>query len=225
VVELIHIVDDDELVRASLSYKLCNHGYSTQIYSGGAELFQEGRLDRGSILLDICMPGMSGLEVLMELAGRGCTLPVVAMSARGDIPAAVHAMKLGAIDFIAKPLNERDLLQAVLRASESSGQADTRRQVEVAAAARVDRLTPRQRQILQGLLDGLSNKGIAGRLGICSRTIEMHRACMKGTLGVKSMSETVRLAINANMVPTREAGGMWDSSAAAANSCAIDAMT
>jgi two-component system response regulator FixJ len=221
--ELIHVVDDDELVRASLSYILSNHGYSTQIYSGGAELFQESRLDRGSILLDICMPGMSGLEVLMELARRGCTLPVVAMSARGDIPAAVHAMKLGAIDFIAKPLNERDLLQAVFRASESSGQADTRRQVEVAAAARVDRLTPRQRQILQGLLDGLSNKGIAGRLGICSRTIEMHRACMKVTLGIKSVSETVRLAIDANMVPTK-AGGMWDASAAAASSCAIDAM-
>jgi two-component system response regulator FixJ len=146
------------------------------------------------------------------------------MSARGDIPAAVHAMKLGAVDFIAKPLNERDLLQAVLRASESSGQADTRRQVEVAAAARVDRLTPRQRQILQGLLDGLSNKGIAARLGICSRTTEMHRARLKVTLGVKSMSETVRLAIDANMVPTREAGDMWDSSAAAANSCAIHAM-
>jgi two-component system response regulator FixJ len=222
--ELIHIVDDDELARASLSYMLSNHGYSTQIYAGGAELLQYNRLDRGSILLDLFMPGMSGFEVLTELARRDCALPVVAMSARADISVAVQAMKLGAIDFIRKPLNERDLLQAVLLASRSSGRADTRRHIAVAAAARVDRLPSRQRQILQGMLDGLSNKGIAGRLGICSRTIEMHRARMKVTLGVKSMSETVRLAIDANMAPAKEAGITWDFSPAADNSCAIGAM-
>lgn len=201
--ELVHIVDDDQRVRASLSHFLSNRGYQTEIYAGGEEFFRDSHLKRGLILLDLCMPMMSGHDVLIELAGRGSVLPVVAMSMGGDISAAVRAMKLGAVDFVGKPVEQENLLEALSQASACFEQGDTHRQAQVAAAARVDRLTTRQRQILQGMLDGLCNKKIAHRLGLCSRTVEMHRARMKVTLEVRSVAETIRLAIDAKMVPVQ----------------------
>jgi FixJ family two-component response regulator len=202
----VHIVDDDELVRARMSYALSNHGYSTEIYTGGPEFFRDGNLKRGCILLDLRMPQMSGHEVLEELARLGSALPVVVMSAYGDLRAVVRAMKLGAVDFIEKPAGEEDLLAAVGRALTAPGKSEIRRNVTIAAAARLNRLSPRERQILQGLLDGLSNKGIARRLGLSPRTVEMHRASLKGELGVRSLSETVQFAIDAALTPLSEMG-------------------
>ena len=146
----VHIVDDDELVRARMSYALSNHGYSTEIYTGGPEFFRDGNLKRGCILLDLRMPQMSGFEVLEELARLGSALPVVVMSAYGDLPAVVRAMKLGAVDFIEKPAGEEDLLAAVGRALTAPGESEIRRNVTVAAAARLNRLSPRERQIFAG---------------------------------------------------------------------------
>lgn len=203
---LVHIVDDDELARARTSHLLYGHGYSPQIYAGGAEFFRDCKLERGCILLDLRMPQMSGYEVLEELARRGNTLPVVVMSACRDLPAAVRAMKLGAADFIEKPASEETLLCAVSRALAAPGKSALRRNVAVAAAAKLNRLTPRQRQILQGLLDGLSNKEIARRLGLSPRTVEMHRASMKVELGIASLAEAVQFAIDAALTPIRELG-------------------
>jgi two-component system response regulator FixJ len=204
--ELVHIIDDDELVRARTSYLLFGHGYSTHIYAGGGEFFRDCRLERGCILLDLRMPQMTGYEVLEELACRGSRLPVVVMSACGDLAAAVRAMKLGAADFIEKPVSAEALLVAVGRALAPPAEGGFRRNKTVAAAARLNLLSPRQRQILQGLLDGLSNKEIARRLELSPRTVEMHRARMKGELGVKSLSETVQFAIDAALTPHREPG-------------------
>ncbi len=201
---LVHIVDDDELVRARISYLLSNHGYSTEIYTGGGELFGDGNLRRGCILLDLSMPQMSGYEVLEELARRACALPVVVFSAHGDLAAVVRAMKLGATDFIEKPANKGDLFQAVDRALESFGKGRAARDVKIGAAARLDRLPRRQRQVLQALLDGLSNKGIARRLGISPRTVEMHRSKLKRDLGVASLSAVVQFAIDAGMSPVSQ---------------------
>jgi two-component system response regulator FixJ len=216
---LVHIVDDDELIRASVSYLFSNHGYSTEIYTGGAEFFRDCKLKRGCIFLDLRMPQMSGYEVLEELARRGNMLPVVMLSACGDLPAVVQAMKLGAMDFVEKSSSEAELLGAAGRALASAGAGASRRGVTLAAAARLDRLSPRQKDILQGLLDGLSNKGIARRLGLSPRTVEMHRTRMKRELGVASLSEAVQFAIDAGMIPAPEvekyetsvAGGLYQS--------------
>jgi two-component system response regulator FixJ len=198
---LVHIVDDDELVRAKMSYLLSNNGYSTEIYSGGPEFFRDCNLERGCILLDMRMPEMSGYDVLEELARRGNAPPVVVLSADGNIPAVVRAMKLGAVDFIQKPASEKTLLEAIDRALASPGESGIWRNVTAAAIVQLNNLPPRQRQVLQGLLDGLSNKGIAHRLGLSSRTVEMHRSHMNYELGIRSLSEAVQFALNAELVP------------------------
>jgi two-component system response regulator FixJ len=203
----IHIIDDDELVRARMSYLFFNHGYSTEIYSGGREFFCDARVKRGCILLDICMPDMDGYEVQEELSRLGNTMPVVVMSAYCDISRVVRAMRLGAVDFIAKPSSHGNLFATVDRALASVEKAGERHDAMAAAATRLDRLSRRQREILQGLLDGLPNKGIAERLGLSPRTVEMHRAKLKVELGVTSLSATLQLAID---------GGMTDDSAGTA---------
>lgn len=200
----VHIIDDDELVRARMSYLFFNHGYSTEIYAGGSEFFCDANVKRGCILLDIYMPEMDGHEVQEELSRLGNTLPVVVMSAYRDIPSVVRAMRLGAVDFIEKPSSDGDLLDTVDRALASFEKSGARQDATVAAAARLERLSKRQREILQGLLDGLPNKGIADRLGLSPRTVEMHRAKLKVELGITSLSATLQLAID---------GGMTDDSA------------
>jgi two-component system response regulator FixJ len=201
---LVHIVDDDELIRASVSYLFSNHGYSTEIYTGGAEFFRDCKLKRGCIFLDLRMPQMSGYEVLEELARRGNMLPVVMLTAYGDLPAVVRSMKLGAIDFVEKSSSQAELLGAAGRALASAGARGCPRSVTLAAAARLGRLSARQKDVLQGLLDGLPNKAIARRLGLSPRTVEMHRYRLKRELGVASLSETVQFAIDAAMSPARE---------------------
>jgi FixJ family two-component response regulator len=201
---VVHIVDDDAQVRAFISFVLAGHGYATEIYASGEELFAEGRLERGCILLDLSMPGMSGHEVQEELARRGVTLPVVAMSGTGDLAAAVRAMKLGAADFLKKPWREEELLAAIDRCTDLFRKSEGRQEARHAAVARLQLLSRRERQILQGLLGGLSNKEIARRLGISPRTVEMHRASMMDDLGVSSLSEAVRLAIDAELAPLEE---------------------
>jgi two-component system response regulator FixJ len=204
----VHIIDDDELVRARMSYFFFNQGYSTEIYAGGGEFLRDDTIKRGCILLDVCMPQMNGHEVQEELARLGNILPVVVMSAYRDIPGVVRAMKLGAVDFIEKPSSEKDLLATVDRALKSFGRTGTRRNV-TAAAARLNRLSRRKRQILQGLLDGLPNKAIARGLGVSPRTVEMHRAKLNGDLGFTSLSEAVQFAIDAGLTPS-SAGGALD---------------
>ena len=203
----VHIVDDDIQVRAATSYLLSSHAYSTEIYSGGRELLREAKLARGCILLDLRMPDMGGHEVQEELARRGVDLPVVVMSAHGDLGSAVKAMKLGAVDFIEKPPRENELLAAIDRAIHAFEQGRDRREAKSRAVAKLERLSPRERQILQGLLGGLSNKVMARRLDLSPRTIEMHRANMMDDLGVSSLPEAVRLAIDGGLLPLGEEGG------------------
>ena len=152
------------------------------------------------------MPQMTGYEVQEELARLRNTLPVVVMSAYGDAPAIVRAMKLGAADFIVKPASEDDLLAALDRVSTSLQDSECRRNAAIAAVAQLKNLSPRELQILQGLLDGLSNKGIARRLEISPRTVEVHRANMREKLGITTVSEAVQLAIDAELTPVGRNG-------------------
>lgn len=202
---LVHIVDDDPLIRAAASFLLSSHGYATEIYASGSELLAEGKLKRGCILLDLAMPGMSGHEVQEELARRGVTLPVIVISGRGDLEAAVPAMKLGAVDFLQKPVRDEKLLAAVESALGDFEKGEDVQRAKAAAHAALGRLSARERQILQGLLGGFSNKEIARRLGLSPRTVEMHRASMMDDLGVSSLSEAVRIAIDAELEPLEEA--------------------
>jgi two-component system sensor kinase FixL len=198
---IIHIVDDDAQVRAATSYLLAGQGYSTEVYASGEEFLAEGRLGEGCVLLDMRMPGLSGLDVLARFAERGISVPVIMMSGHGDLDVAVRAMKLGAVDFFEKPYEKHALIAAIERALDLSARASDRKDGKAAARVLLQRLSPRERQILQGLLAGMSNKTIARRLELSHRTVEMHRANMMDDLGLTSLSEALRLAIDADLTP------------------------
>jgi two-component system response regulator FixJ len=203
---MVYIVDDDRDVRASISFMLGTSGMRTHPFaSGGDFLSSLEHLEAGCVLLDIRMPVMDGVEVLGELNKRGIEWPVIIMTGHGEVALAVQTMKMGAIDFIEKPFDE-DLLRACLgRAAtilEQGSSASERRRL---AKTKADQLTEREMDVLMGLMEGLSNKGIAARLGISLRTVEMHRANMMNRLGVKSLAEALRIASDAGLEST--AGG------------------
>jgi two-component system response regulator FixJ len=196
---LVHVVDDDSHVRAAISYMLRRHGYETEIYSSGPEFLEQGRLDRGSVLLDIKMPGMDGLEVLAELAKRGFDLPVIILTGHGDIPLAVGAMKGGAVDFLEQPHRPGELIAAIERAFVLGDQNREERQARLEAATKLKSLPPRETQILQGLRAGMSNKLIARWLELSPRTVEAYRAKMMARLGVTRISNALRIAMDGGL--------------------------
>lgn len=195
---LIHLVDDDASVRRSVGFMLKTSGHRVETYESGADLLKNAaHLDQGCILLDIRMPGMDGLEVHQALKNKGIDLPVIIMTGHGDVGLAVRAMKAGAIDFIEKPF-EKDALLASLeegfqRLSRNEASQDRKADAEV----RLRALTPRERDVLDGLARGLPNKTIAYDLGISPRTVEIHRANLMTKLGVRSLSDALRIAFAA----------------------------
>ncbi|WP_165357178.1 PAS domain-containing protein [Sphingosinicella sp. CPCC 101087] len=212
----IYIIDDDASVRSATSFLLSGHGYSTQVFASGKEFLARTPLREGCVLLDLCMPDMDGGQVLAELTARGLDLPVVIVSGRGDIPAAVRALKGGAVDFIEKPYDETELIVAIDRAIEEAKRATDRDRGRRAAAARLQGLSQRQRQILRGVLAGMSNKEMARRLDLSPRTVEMHRAMMMTELGTASVAEAIRMAIAAELSPLEDSPGNTPTAAALA---------
>ena len=198
---IIHIVDDDAEALAATSLVLAKHGYESRIYSSAVEFLIEDDLDQGCILLDLKMPHIGGGSIQEELARRGVVLPLIVMGSERDLGSAVEAMKRGAVNFVVKPPGEEELLSAVRRAFDQFRKGEDRRRAKAAAAAKLRRLSRRERQILQGLLGGLSNKAIARRLGLSPRTVEMHRANMMSELAVGALPEALRLAIDADLPP------------------------
>jgi len=198
---LIHIVDDDAHVRAATSYLLASRGHPTEVYASAEEFLEQANLERGCVLLDLRMPGLDGLGTMTRLRERGVAIPTIMMTGHGDLSTAVQAMKLGAIDFIEKPYKEQELLAAIGRALDFRAQERRRTQGRSDALARIEKLSPREVQILQGLLGGLSNKAIARHLNLSHRTVEMHRARLMEDLGCGSLSEAVRIAIDAGLSP------------------------
>jgi two-component system response regulator FixJ len=195
---LVHLVDDDEAIRRSVGFALKTSGFHVRAYESGVELLKSvPHLEPGCILLDIRMPGMDGLEVQAALRDKGMTLPVIIMTGHGDVSLAVQAMKAGAIDFIEKPFEKAVLLSAIEHGVErlKRSAADVERADE--AAVRLQALTAREREVLDGLAKGLPNKTIAYDLGISPRTVEIHRANVMSKLGVKSLSEALRIAFAA----------------------------
>ena len=195
---LVHLVDDDASVRRSVGFMLKTSGHQVETYESGVELLKSSaRLEQGCILLDIRMPGMDGLEVQQALQEKGVRLPVIVMTGHGDVGLAVKAMKAGAVDFIEKPFEKMALLssldEAFRRLSEKEVTGERRKDAEVKLQA----LTPREREVLEGLAQGLPNKTIAYDLGISPRTVEIHRANLMSKLGVRSLSEALRIAFAA----------------------------
>jgi two-component system response regulator FixJ len=195
---LVHLVDDDEAIRRSVGFMLKTSGFQVRTYESGVDFLKSATsLDPGCILLDIRMPGMDGLEVLGALRAKGVSLPVIIMTGHGDVSLAVQAMKAGALDFIEKPFEKAVLLSAIEHGIErlKRSAADVDRADE--AAVKLQALTPRERDVLDGLAKGLPNKTIAYDLGISPRTVEIHRANLMTKLGVRSLSEALRIAFAA----------------------------
>ena len=195
---LVHVADDDDAIRRSVSFALKTSGFRVRVYESGSELLKEAPgLEPGCILLDIRMPGMGGLEVQEALQAKGVTLPVIIMTGHGDVSLAVRAMKAGAVDFIEKPFQKAILLGAIEQAMGRLNHAAANREQASEAAVKLKALTPRERDVLDGLAKGLPNKSIAYDLGISPRTVEIHRANLMSKLGVHSLSEALRIAFAA----------------------------
>ena len=195
---IVHLVDDDAAIRLSVGFMLKTSGHRVESYESGTELLKiSGQLEQGCILLDIRMPGMDGLEVQQALQDKGVSLPVIIMTGHGDVSLAVRAMKCGAVDFIEKPF-EKDALLASLeegyRRLDRKGATEDRMRD---SSVRLQALTPRERDVLDGLAQGLPNKTIAYDLGISPRTVEIHRANLMTKLEVRSLSEALRIAFAA----------------------------
>lgn len=195
---IVHLVDDDAAIRRSVGFMLKTSGHHVEAYESGTDLLKAaGKLDEGCILLDIRMPGMDGLEVQQALQDKGVNLPVVIMTGHGDVALAVKAMKAGAVDFIEKPFEKASLLASLEegfnRLSRRGATDDRMRD----AAVRLQALTGRERDVLDGLAQGLPNKTIAYDLGISPRTVEIHRANLMSKLNVRSLSEALRIAFAA----------------------------
>lgn len=200
----VFIVDDDEAIRDSLTALLETRGYSVHAYASGTAFL--GAFDpqwRGSLLLDVRMPGMDGLDVQAELAARGSALAVIMMTAHGDVNLAVRAMKAGAIDFLEKPIESAALFAALHVSAQAinavllrSGAADAVRNEE-----RFARLTGREKEVLEFLVSGLPNKAIAHRLDISPRTVELHRARVMQKMEAASLSHLVRMALSLGINP------------------------
>jgi two-component system response regulator FixJ len=192
---VIYVVDDDPAVRRSLERLLDAAGFQVASYATPkAFLGVAGDLPVGCALLDLRMPEMDGLEVQAQLLRINPDLPVIVMTGQGDVQAAVRAIKAGAMDFIEKPYSD-DALIAAIESALKGGVRKDRTGDMTAAAALIDTLSPRERQVLEALVAGQPNKVIAFDLGISVRTVEVHRARMMDRLGVRQFAEAVRLSV------------------------------
>jgi two-component system response regulator FixJ len=198
----VFIVDDDEAVRESLAALLISYGYAATTFPSALHFL--ARCDRhasGCLIADVRMPDMDGLELQEKVAADFPNLAVVIITGHGDVPVAVRAMKAGAVDFIEKPFSEDSILETVKNALEHA--LKTRRQTSDPGDGldRLDQLTPREREVLEGLVAGLPNKTIAYDLGISARTVEVHRARVMEKMQVRSLSALIRIAITAGIEP------------------------
>ena len=194
----VFIVDDDEAVRDSLSMLMRSVSQKAETFSLAREFLEQYDPERpGCLVLDIRMPGMSGMELHEELRDRGSILPIIFVTGHGDVPMAVEAMQRGAVDFLQKPYRDQDLLDRINAALDLDtknraelGQVDTIRE-------RIETLTPREREVMEMVVNGKANKVIAADLGVSQRTVEIHRGRVMEKMRARSLAHLVRMAITA----------------------------
>lgn len=190
----VFVVDDDAAVRRFLRGLIASVGLRVEDYASAAEFLADFETGTpGCLLLDIRMPGMSGLELQRELADRSVRLPIIILTGHADVQVAVHAMKAGAIDFIEKPFNNEFLLNRIQTAVATSLDNYDTHVKQAAIKYRIDHLTPREHQVLDLVVAGETNKGIAHSLDISEKTVEIHRAKVMEKMQTKSLAELVRM--------------------------------
>lgn len=198
--DVVYIVDDDDAVRCSLLAMLESSGFLCLGFARGSDFLQHiSPAARGCLVLDIRLPDMSGLEVQAALTASGYRLPVIAITAYADVALAVEVMKAGALDFLEKPYSEEALLDRVRQALDSQASGPrSGSQPEVAVAARFDRLTAREREVLEQVVAGKQSKQIAYDLQISPRTVEIHRARVMLKMEARNLAHLVRMVLYGN---------------------------
>jgi two-component system response regulator FixJ len=197
----VYVIDDDEAMRDSLNFLLDCAGLEVTLFETAQQFLDAlPGLDFGCVVSDVRMPGIDGIELLRRMKAAQSKFPILIMTGHGDVPLAVQAMKLGAIDFMEKPFDDDRLsgmIEAAIRQAEPAAKDDT---VTQNIVARIATLSPRERQVMEGLIAGLSNKLIARDYDISPRTIEVYRANVMTKMQAGSLSELVRLAMRAGLL-------------------------
>jgi two-component system response regulator FixJ len=197
----VYVVDDDEAVRDSLDFLLVSADFNVTLFETALNFLDAlPGLHFGCVVSDVRMPGLDGIELLKRMKAANSPFPIVIMTGHGDVPLAVEAMKLGAADFLEKPFEDDRLIgmiEAAVRQAEPAAKSEA---VTLDIAARIATLSPRERQVMEGLIAGLSNKLIARDYDISPRTIEVYRANVMTKMQANNLSELVRLAMRAGML-------------------------
>lgn len=197
----VYVIDDDEAMRDSLNFLLDSSGYDVSLFEHAQSFLNTlSSLSFGCVVSDVRMPGIDGIELLKRLKVQNSSFPILIMTGHGDVPLAVEAMKLGAVDFLEKPFDDDRLISMIEAALRQAGPVAKNEAIAQEVAARVASLSPRERQVMEGLIAGLSNKLIAREYDISPRTIEVYRANVMTKMQANSLSELVRLAMRAGLL-------------------------
>jgi two-component system response regulator FixJ len=197
----VYVIDDDEAMRDSLMFLLDSAGFEVTLFEAAQQFLDAvPTLSFGCVVSDVRMPGIDGMEILKRLKAARSRFPIVIMTGHGDVPLAVEAMKLGAVDFLEKPFEDDRLIAMIDSAIREAEPAAKSEAVAHDIAARVASLSPRERQVMDGLIAGLSNKLIAREYDISPRTIEVYRANVMTKMQANSLSELVRLGMRAGLI-------------------------
>ena len=192
----VHVVDDDESIRYLIRTLVEADGISVFSYGSGEEFLQSFRPESsGCLVLDLQLPGISGLELQEILVKRGVQIPIIFFTAQGTISKAVTALKSGAVDFVEKPFDYKDLLIRIRKYVMIDANNRRRNDAAVAAAFRIATLTPREREVMDQIISGQLNKQIADELDICVKTVEFHRARVMEKMGIHSVAELVQMTL------------------------------
>lgn len=198
---VVHLIEDDESSRKASLRLLAKAGHTVRAYPDGAEFLSSPPVEAGCVVLDLQLPGASGLEVQERLAASDNPLPIVFLTGHADVPKSVQAMKLGAVDFLTKPVDPPVLLEAVVRAIARDAEARIARTRQREAQGRYTHLTPRERQVFAHLISGQLNKQVGFDLGISERTTKIHRRQVLDKMQADSIADLVRMAADLGIAP------------------------
>ncbi len=205
--ETVFVVDDDQAMRKSLKWLIESVGMKVESYASAVEFIRNYYPGRsGCLLLDVRMPGMSGLDLQEQFIRQNIKIPIIIITGHGDVPMAVRAMKAGAVDFIEKPFNDEFLLDSIRRALALDVQQRTFQAQRAEIAARLAHLTPREHEVMEMVTNGKSNKEIANQLGVSTKTVEAHRARVMEKMEASALAELVRMVMAANVYEAPQQG-------------------